>query len=83
LIAFEVNGLISSALYGSASQQFSLFNSSIEQARGKGLTTVDIIILWGHSLNHDHTSRMALEEIIDKGNEHDDSSWRGDERESG
>jgi hypothetical protein len=55
----------------------------IDQGTGTGLTTVDIIILRGHSLDHDHTSWMAFEEIIDEGNEHDDSSWRGYERKSG
>jgi hypothetical protein len=48
-----------------------------------GLTTVDIVILRSHSLDHDHTPRMAFEEVVNEGNEHDDSSWRGDERKSG
>jgi hypothetical protein len=48
-----------------------------------GLTTVDIIVFRGHSLNHDHAPGMAFEEIVNEGNEHDDSSWRGNERKSG
>lgn len=73
-----MNGLTSSALYGSTGQyEFKWKRVAM------GLTTVYIIILGGHSLNHDHTSWMAFEEIVDKGNEHDDSSWRGDERKSG
>jgi len=73
-----VNGLTSSALYGSMGQsQFKWIRVRM------GLTTVHIIVLRGHSLNHDHTSWMAFEEIVDKGDEHDDSSWRRDERKSG
>jgi hypothetical protein len=55
----------------------------IDRGRVQELTTVDIIIFWGHSLDHDHTPWMAFEEIVNEGNEHDDPSWRGDERKSG
>jgi len=44
---------------------------------GTGLTTIDIVILRGHSLNHDHTPRVAFEEIVNEGDEHDDTGWRG------
>ena len=79
----EVKGLTSSALYGSNSQRDSIYYLVIDQGMGMGLTTIDIVILRSHTLNHDHTSWMAFEEIVDKGDEHDDSSWRRDERKSG
>ena len=73
-----MKGLTSSALYGSSSQRYSKYNVVIEQVGGTGLTTIDIVILRSHSLNHDHTSWMAFEEIVNEGDEHDDTGWRGD-----
>lgn len=33
-------------------------------------------------LNHDHTSGMTLEEVVDERDDHDDSRWWGSEGQS-
>jgi hypothetical protein len=40
------------------------------------LTSIDIVVFRGHTLDHDHTSRMTLEQVVDEWNEHDDTRWR-------
>lgn len=47
-----------------------------------GLTFVQLVALVWHALDHDHTTWMALEEVVDEWDEHDDARWRGDEGKS-
>jgi len=35
------------------------------------------------SLDHNHTPRMTFEKVVDKWDDHDDTSWWGVESESG